>query len=205
MLSGNRTFPQSRQVSGQLRHQKEDLRLYYKGQEIPLASNNFYQVYRGVVQLYRIGSKDRETIVGWITANHAFGNNILENDQYKAIALSDVYLRCYSSIEVVRDPNLARLLIAELSHRLVKSEQMIGINLIRRVEDRLKALLLMLKADIGYSFDNSRYVRLAVRFTHQNLADAICTTRVTITRILGEWQERNLLEFDCDRHIIIKF
>jgi CRP-like cAMP-binding protein len=36
------------------------------------------------------------------------------------------------------------------------------------------------------------------------LAEAIHTTRVTITRIIGSFQEQDLIYFDRDRHIVIQ-
>ena len=208
------------QLDSNFLQQKEYLELYSKGEEISLGNGRFYQVYRGVVQLNKVNPMNseqqkaitiaaQETVVGWVTANHTFGhacNNSGRN--YRAIALSDVYLRYYDLSQVKRSPRLARLLVSELSYRLLKSEQMVAINLIRRVEDRLEALLQLFKEDLGTAIgseQNKHGVRLTARFTHQNLADAICTTRVTITRILGEWQAKNLIEFDYDRHLIIKF
>jgi CRP-like cAMP-binding protein len=46
--------------------------------------------------------------------------------------------------------------------------------------------------------------RLTVRFTHQNLANAICTTRVTVTRLLKDFQLNNDICLDSKRHIIVK-
>lgn len=181
----------------------EALEFYQKGEEIPLMNSGFWQVYRGVVQLNRFNDGEREVVVGWVTSNHAFGNDINGTSQYIAIALSDVYLRYYKLQQVARDIQLARLLLSELSYRLLKSEQMIAITSLRKVEDRLLGLLAMLKEEMGHPV--AKGTRLTVRFTHQNIADAICTTRVTITRILGELQNQNLLEFDCDRHLVVKF
>ena len=79
---------------------------------------------------------------------------------------------------------------------------MLAINALRRVEDRLWQLLLMLGEEMGRPVDNG--IRLTVRFTHQNLAKVICTTRVTVTRILGYFQNRGWIEFDQKRHIILK-
>jgi CRP-like cAMP-binding protein len=72
----------------------------------------------------------------------------------------------------------------------------------RRVEDRLWQLLLFLKKELGK--ETKAGTRIQVRFTHQNLANAICTTRVTVTRILGTFQDRGLIEWDSDRHLIVK-
>ena len=205
MILGYQTSHQPRLDSNFLQN-KDDLELYCKGDEISLSNAGFYQVYRGVVQLYRVSEDQQETVVGWVTANHAFGNSLNDSARNcKAIALSDVYVRYYEPAQVKRNPRLARLLVSELAYRLLKSEQMVVIHQVRRVEDRLKALLQMLKGDLGISLNYDQSVRLTARFTHQNLADAICTTRVTITRILGEWHRNDLIEFDCDRHLIIKF
>lgn len=183
--------------------EEEYLEFYQKGEEIPLIDSGFWQVYRGVVQLNRLNDGEREIVVGWITPNHAFGNDINGTSHYIAIAVSDVYLRQYKPQQIWQNPQLARLLLSELSYRLLKSEQMIAITSLRKVEDRLLGLLAMLKEEMGHPVDTG--TRLTVRFTHQNIADAICTTRVTITRILGDLQDRHLLEFDSDRHLIVKF
>ena len=180
-----------------------DLEFYRKGEEIPLIDSGFWQVYRGVVQLNRLNNGEREVVIGWVTPNHAFGNDINGISHYSAIAISDVYLRHYKTQQVARNPQLARLLLSELSYRLIKSEQMIAITSMTKVENRLLGLLAMLKEEMGHPVANG--TRLTVRFTHQDIADAICTTRVTITRILGELQDRHLIEFDCDRYLIVKY
>jgi CRP-like cAMP-binding protein len=41
------------------------------------------------------------------------------------------------------------------------------------------------------------------RFTHKNLADAIGTTRVTVTRLFKEFQTQGWLALDGDRHLLI--
>lgn len=183
--------------------QEEDLDFYQKGEEIPLTDSGFWQVYRGVVQLNRLNDGEREIVLGWVTPNHGFGNNMNGTCHHIAIAVTDVYLRSYKRSQITQNPQLARLLLSELSYRLLKLEQIIAINSLRKVEDRLLELLAMLKEEMGHPVATGK--RLTVRFTHQNIADAVCATRVTITRILGELQDRNLLEFDCDRHLIIKF
>jgi CRP-like cAMP-binding protein len=43
-----------------------------------------------------------------------------------------------------------------------------------------------------------------VRLTHQNLANAIGTTRVTVTRILNKLKSEGAIIIDRDRHIILK-
>ena len=179
------------------------LQLYEKGEEIAFSDSRIWQVYRGVVELSKINQDGKETILGWMSADSTFGNGLEYSPAlYRAVALSDVYVRWYSPEDIHRSPLLARQLLTQFSDRLIKSEQLLAIIATRRIEDRLQQLLLMLKQEIGQSVANG--MRLQVRFTHQHLAEAICTTRVTVTKILGDFQGRGWIYLDQDRHIVIK-
>lgn len=178
------------------------LQFYRKGEEISLFEPGFWLVYRGVVQLSRISANGDEVILGWATINNSFGDCSQDNTHYRAQALCDVYLRWCSPLDITKSPDLAIVLMKQLSHRIIKAQNLTAITRLRKVEDRLWQLLLMLKEEIGQSVTNG--TRLTIRFTHQNLADIICTTRVTVTRLLGNFQSRELICIDRDRHIIIK-
>lgn len=75
-------------------------------------------------------------------------------------------------------------------------------NYIDIIQNRLQYLLQLLKQEVGEQVDNG--TRLSVRFTHEELASACCTTRVTITRLLSKLQQQNLICFDAKKHIILK-
>lgn len=186
-----------------IRESEIPLQQYERGDEIAVLDSGIWQVYRGVVQLSRIQPDGNEIILGWVGANGTFSdtiNNALVS--YRAVALTNVYVRRYSINQVMQHPLLARQLITQLSDRLLQSEQLLAIIALRKVEERLRQLLLMLKEEIGQPVSDG--IRLQARFTHQHLAEAIHTTRVTITRILGDWREQDLIYFDEERHLIIK-
>jgi len=193
----------SQKTNSSLERREQELLLqqYQRGDEISVLDSEIWQVYRGVVQLSRVQRDGSEIISGWITANGVFGNLDDRATLYRAVALGDVYVKRYSAYDVIKHPALARQFLAQYSDRIVKSQQLLAIIAISRVEDRLRNLLSMLKQEIGQSVEGG--VRLQVRFTHQHLAESIHTTRVTITRILGDFQARNLIYFDRDRHLII--
>jgi CRP-like cAMP-binding protein len=182
---------------------EEGKRLHYyeKGDYIPLLASGFWQVHQGVVQLSRCDLNGDEVILGWAVANTAFGVGLVESTHYSAEALCDVALRWFSQSEILNSPQLSRSFLEQLSYRLVKTEELLSLASIRRVEERLWRLLLILQEEMGESVAEGH--RLMVRFTHQNLADAIYTTRVTVTRILKDFQLNNLLSFDSKRHIIL--
>ena len=178
------------------------LEFYEKGEAITLLKTGIWQVYRGVVQLSKIDVAGKEIILGWATPNHAFDNRSNSSVIYRAQALSDVYLRCLTPQYLKIYPQIITELIAKLSYRLLKTEQLLTIAAIKRVEERLWELLVMLKEEMGQPVLEG--TRLSVRFTHQNLANAIGATRVTVTRVLGDFQTKEWIVFDRDRHIIIK-
>lgn len=177
------------------------LQQFEKGEEITVLDSTIWQVYRGVVQLSRVQQDGREIILGWATTNGTFGTYLdTSSEIYRAVAISDVYVRRYLSQDVAKHPFLARQFLTQFSDRLIQSEQLLSIIAVKKIEERFTQLLLMLKENMGQKVDNG--VRLQARFTHQQLAEAICTTRVTITRIMGDFQNRNLIYLDSNRHII---
>lgn len=83
-----------------------------------------------------------------------------------------------------------------------QTETLLAIAGLKRVEDRLRQLLELLRQDRGQATDEG--IRLPVRLTHQTLASAIGTTRVTVTRLLGGFQRQGEISIDRTRHIILK-
>ncbi|MEM7761859.1 MAG: Crp/Fnr family transcriptional regulator [Cyanobacteria bacterium P01_A01_bin.40] len=177
---------------------------YGRGHEISASDFGVWRVGRGIVQLSRIGADGNEVIVGFITANGTFENNLLSKSlvAYRAIALSDVDLQYFSQQNMADSPSLVKSLLVSFSDRLIKAQQLLTISLINNNQERLRELLLILKKEIGIPTANG--VRLQIRFTHQHLANIICTTRVSITRILGDFKSQGLISFDAERHIVIK-
>jgi CRP-like cAMP-binding protein len=181
------------------------LHFYDKAELIPLAQEGIWQVYRGVVQLSQFASSGDEILLGWVYPENFFGlwltANQLEN--YQARALSDVYLRWYPLAEIESSGTLSQLILGQVIYRMRQAEALLAIAGLRRVDERLQELLKLLAQEMGQS--TSGGVRLNVRLTHQMLANAIGTTRVTITRLLGDFQAQGQIRFDSDRHLIICF
>ena len=178
------------------------LQFYQKRAEITMFKPGFWQVHQGVVQLSKISFDGDEIILGWATANNSFGGLVTQEINYRAQALSQTCVRWYDPSELAKSPERARILMSQLSQRLIKAEQLLTITGMSKVQERLWQLLLMLKEEMGQPVVNG--TRLTIRFTHQNLAQIINTTRVTVTSILGDFQEQGLIRIDSARHIIIR-
>ncbi|MBZ8182250.1 MAG: Crp/Fnr family transcriptional regulator [Oscillatoria sp. PMC 1051.18] len=189
------------EVDSEKYHEGRRLHFYHRGDEIPLLPEGVWQVYRGVVQLSTINPGGEEVVLGWAQPTTYFGLWLTCLQSYRAKALSDVYIRWFSQPEIESSPNLAQVMVNSLSRRTIQTEAMLAIAGQRRVEERLQQLLLLLKQELGQPLAEG--VRLEVRLTHQNIANAISTTRVTVTRLLGDFQRRGYITIDSDRHIIL--
>ena len=72
---------------------------------------------------------------------------------------------------------------------------------LRRVEERVRGFLEMLAQDYGQPCDDR--LRLNLRLTHQEMASALSTTRVTVTRVIGLLRDEGWLKIDAQRHLVI--
>ncbi|MFP4298267.1 MAG: Crp/Fnr family transcriptional regulator [Spirulinaceae cyanobacterium] len=201
MLLSDRDWSQTSTAPSLEAQDKERLHFHHRGEKIPLMTQGVWQVCRGWVQLSTTHVNGEDVLLGWAAPSSFFGQWCTRLEMYEATALSDVYLRWFFLSEVESSPLLSRSLLNHLNQRLRQTETLLAIAGQRRVEDRLHQLLLLLKDEMGQ--DLAAETRLEVRFTHQNLASAIGTTRVTVTRLIGKLQRLGYLHFDNQRHIIL--
>ncbi len=189
------------------------LHFYSRGKEIPLVTQGVWQVERGFVQISTVCPNGEEAVLGWAGTSNFFGPWLLQSlkgnyplphlslhTSYQA--LSDVYLKWYAINEIESSLPLAQVVLPSLVKRIQQIEALLAIKGQQRVEDRLQQLLLLLKQEIGQPVAEG--TRLSVRITHQNLANAIGTTRVTVTRLLSKLQQQGVISVDRQRHIILK-
>jgi CRP-like cAMP-binding protein len=195
------TYQTKNQQSERSRIAERRLHFYDRGEEIPLISQGVWQVCQGVVQLGTFNLSGEETLLGWVQPLGFFGLWLTNLDTYHAKALSDIYLKWYSINEIEASSSLSQTVLNQVVLKLRQTEALLAIAGIKRVEDRLIKLLMLLKKEFGEPMEQG--TRIGVRFTHQNIANVIGTTRVTVTRLLGEFQRQGLISFASDRHIII--
>ncbi|MEM9215320.1 MAG: Crp/Fnr family transcriptional regulator [Cyanobacteria bacterium P01_F01_bin.150] len=171
------------------------------GQEIELLPDDIWIVARGIVQLGTLYDTGDESLLGLACSSSPFGLPLTSIRPYQAIALTHIDLIKVTLDEIQASTALTHSLFPHLSRRLAQSEAMAAMAGYRRVEDRLKHLLVLLSQEIGQVTEAG--VRLNIRLTHQQLANAIGTTRVTITRLLSLLRQERWLTIDRQRHILL--
>jgi CRP-like cAMP-binding protein len=193
------TQPDLRQLLEQL-YKGRSLLSFKAGHPIRMMPNEILVVCRGVVQLSTLYPNGEEALLGLATPSMPFGLPITITRPYSATALSNVDVMRLSWTDVMRSPQLSQSVLQQMSRRVQQAEAMLAVIGNRRVEDRLKSFLLLLKDEVGQPVYGGG-VRLNVRLTHQQLANAIGTTRVTVTRLLSQLQDQHWLQIDGSRHI----
>jgi len=171
------------------------------GQLIPMNPQDVWIVARGVVQLSTFYPNGDEALLGLAVPSMPFGLTLSLIQPYQAIAMSEVMLMCLNMAEIEQSPQLSQAVLHQMGRRLRQTEAMLAMAGYRRVEERLRQLLTLLQAEIGQPVASG--TRLSVRLTHQHLASAIGTTRVTITRLLGQLRKEQQLVLDESRHMVI--
>ncbi|WP_348982994.1 PAS domain S-box protein [Brasilonema sp. UFV-L1] len=173
-----------------------------KGDFIPLKPGIIWYVCQGCVKLTTLCETGEEVIVGLAGEGMVFGSSLTGLHTYQATALSNVELVSIHLAEIAASPMLSYTLLPKINQRLQQTESFLLIAGRRRVQDRFHQLLVLLQQEIGQAVEQG--TRLSIRLTHEELASACCTTRVTITRLIGQLQQQGKISFDSRHHIIIK-
>ena len=162
-----------------------------------------YLLRRGAVRLSRVYESGEEITVALLRENSLFGVLSLLTGQrsdrfYHAIAFTRVELVMAPATSVRRaieqDASVGLLLLQGLSSRILQTETMIETLTHRDMSSRLVSFLLVLCRDFGVPSQEG--ITIDLRLSHQAIAEAIGSTRVTITRLLGDLRNEGLVQID---------
>ena len=162
-----------------------------------------YLIRRGAVRLSRVYESGEEITVALLRENSLFGVLSLltghRSDRfYHSVAFTRVEMVTApaSSVRQAIEANtsVGLLLLQGLSSRILQTETMIETLTHRDMSSRLVSFLLVLCRDFG--MPGSQGITIDLRLSHQAIAEAIGSTRVTITRLLGDLRNSGLVEID---------
>jgi CRP-like cAMP-binding protein len=171
------------------------------GSRVPLLKKSVWLVVRGMVKLSAISVHGDELLLGLAGPNEPFGDPLSNVEVYEATTLCESDLLCLTCDEIAASPHLAMALLQGMGVRYRQSEAMLGLLGLRRIEDRVRGFLELLANDYGQPCDQG--LRLNIKLTHQDLASALSTTRVTVTRVLGSLKDEGWLQLDGQRRLVI--
>ena len=171
------------------------------GSSIPLLRNSLWIVANGMVKLGAVTEQGDELLLGLVGPNEPFGEPLSMVEAYEAITLTDCDLICFTLEEISQSSDLSMLMVNAVAARVRQTEFMLSLLGLRRVEDRVRAFLELMAQDYGQPCDQG--LRVGLRLTHQEIASALSTTRVTVTRVVGQLRDQGWLTLDAQRHLVI--
>jgi CRP-like cAMP-binding protein len=177
--------------------------LYSYGEDVA----GLYLVADGRVRVVRGAGESRALTVAYRGPGDVIGEIAITQrsrhvDTAAAIDTADVVQIAPRSVEKVlgQSSGAARRLIELMVERRLETERRIESLLLRTVESRVAEFLLDAANRSGVP--DSRGVLIGVKYTHQEIADYVGSTRETVTLTLGELKRRNLVLFDHRRIVV---
>lgn len=159
-----------------------------------------YILIKGAVKLSRVYEAGDEITVALLRENSVFGVLSLitghKSDRfYHAVAFTPVELISVPIEQVEKalreDPELSMVMLRGLSSRILQTEMMIETLAHRDMGSRLVSFLLILCRDFGMPSKDG--ITIDLKLSHQAIAEAIGSTRVTVTRLLGDLRQDQMI------------
>ena len=181
--------------------QKRNLVHLTAGSQVPLLRHSIWLVVRGMVKLGALTIHGDDLLLGVAGPNEPFGEPLTDVEAFEARTLCDTDLLCLTLQEVRSQPSLCLAMLDAVSRRYRQSQALLALMGLRRVEERVRGFLELLALDYGQHCPEG--LRLDLRLTHQEVASALGTTRVTVTRVIGLLRQEGWLQIDAKRRLVI--
>ncbi|PYE52948.1 Crp/Fnr family transcriptional regulator [Deinococcus yavapaiensis KR-236] len=172
------------------------------------AAETVYILVSGRVRLYRIGAGAREVTVAVHEAGELFGTTSIAPDSTYGLyaeALEDgevLALGANTLRDLLRSqPALGVALSAQLTRQARDLQERLTGLVFLEVSQRLAGALLTMAEASGATESGKK--ALKGRISHQDLAYLVGSTRETITKLLGEFKERGLLDLGYRRIVVL--
>jgi CRP-like cAMP-binding protein len=161
----------------------------------------------GRVRLYNISPAGRELTLALLEEGTIFGEMTLLGQRLQSNYAEAVTpcLLCLMSREDVKallldDPRIAYRLLDTVSGRLLEAERRLSDVVFRHAPERVAAQLLAMPREPGKRFGRPRAPE--VRCTHEELASMVGVYRETVTKVLNDFRQRELIEIRRGRIVL---
>ena len=171
------------------------------GVKVPLLPDHIWIVVRGIVKLSCLNEQGDDVLLAIAGPNEPFGDPLTHLDLYEVTTLDHCDLLGLSIQEVTSTPHLNINLMEALMQRTRQSESLIALLGLRGVDNRVKRFLELLAEDYGQPCNQG--LALNLRLTHQEIASAVSTTRVTVTKVVGQLKESGWLQYDSKQRMVV--
>jgi CRP/FNR family transcriptional regulator, cyclic AMP receptor protein len=162
-----------------------------------------YFIEKGRVRLSRLASEGKEVLLGIFGPGDLIGDAIWESGYHESTAETLEDSKFYEIGEEVfqellrTNPEFAGRIIEIMASRLKQAEARIEDLVFRQVPSRIARLLITLSESYGKVTTNG--IRVDFRLTHQDIADLVGSSRVTVTQVLNKFRASGWIDIEGKR------
>jgi CRP-like cAMP-binding protein len=177
-----------------LPHLSHDLKhFYFKRYDLlPLGHDVLWQIKKGTVRTMTWSEDGYQVVLGLWGEGDIVGSSMSTIDPY--------WIQCLSNVEAVVLPsNLWHQASEAIISHCRQSEELLNILHCRTISTKLKQFLVWLSEKFGKPCDRGMIIDL--RLTHQDIAETIGSTRVSMTKLLNQFKTEGLISWH--KHYLI--
>jgi CRP-like cAMP-binding protein len=165
------------------------------GAELPYQADHLWLITDGIVKSYTISEEGCLITLGFWGKKDIVGESLSKVEPYT--------LECLGKVEAIAvHQNRWNVLSKNLLHHAQQTQQLAYIVRNTRISKRLWLLLEWLATKFGREIAQGRLIDF--KLTHQELADAISTTRITVTKTLIQFEQEGLILRPKTKCIILR-
>ena len=174
-------------------------------------SDRIYFLKEGEVEVYESTKEGRKIIIDILKEGDIFGYDAISDEGQdkgeKFVRANKDTVLCIMPrsdflVLLEKKPGVALRLIKELSRRLSSTESRLRATALSGVETRILQELERLYESYGEKVDGER--RLIRKFTHEELANLVGTTRETVTRTFAHLEGAGKININDDGFIVLQ-
>lgn len=187
-------------------HKKGRHREFLKDETLSTRSGILYCVHHGIVRLngshMAANQEMEESCLGFVGAGQPFELHHHAVVNFKAIAHLDgteIFWLYWQDLDIF--PGFSQDVLSAMRHQNQRRLLWLHNQRQLRARDRLLGYLCLMTEDFGEVNHQGRLMSFPL--THNQIADSIGTTRVTVTKILKELRQKGLIHISADHHITL--
>ena len=165
---------------------------FKRREHLSLRENALWQIESGAVRTYTLTQDSTIISLGFWGLGDTVGQPLTCIQPYEVECLTDVKVRALQSSEC---GHLNQVLLCHLHQTQTLLQCRSG-----QIHQRLQQLLDWLAAKFGHESEQGQLIRL--RLTHQDIAETLGTTRVTVTRLLSKFEQEGRIHW-IDQHLLV--
>ena len=173
---------------------RKDVQLFAAGEKFPPQS--CWLIIRGAVKTYSWTEDKKMITLGYWGVKDIVGQPLSNLNPY--------HMDCLTCVEAISIPldNLSQFSEGIISHAQ-KVTTLMCIVQTKRVSERLILLLEWLADKFGRPVVDG--ILIDLRLTHQEIADTIGTNRVTITRLINQFEREGIISRPRNHYLVLKY